>query len=447
MKDLSSYFPTKTFFISIFIWILLAAGNCWANYNGYYSGVELLFPSSVIYPSNFSLSGTLFGIAFLIVGSLSCLYLNSINKYTLFLLCTLLVALGDMIQGNVDITFLQSFYFKGRQYYADATLIENWLTLLKKFHIPQENFQLHTRTHSPFIALLYYFFLTLFDGDILGLGLSFTAIGSLNISVFYDILSCLDFNENLKKKLALLFSVIPSFDIYSIVSISGIFPTFTLTFIIGICRIYQLKRLDFMGVILSISSITYCNLISFSRLFFFTFLDLPTLWAILRKSFHFMMLSITIGISFIGYFHNLYYWLNYNHLEVFFNASKMENKDGFMLLSKPLVYFGTILGNIEEILFFLSFGFIALLLSTQKTYTHLFFDIKISTLFFSAILALLTIFLARGIYNTEETAKTYLFTVLFFVLLLKGIHHKTFSAPYFLCPFQTFGMRLTGNYY
>lgn len=446
MKNIFNFFPVRTFSISIFIWILLAIGNYWANHNGYYLGTELLFPFSVIYPSNFLLSGTIFGVIFLILGTFSYHYINYLPRWLFFLLCLLLVIIGNMMQGNIDIAFLQPFYLKGRQYYADAILIQDWITWLKDFSYNQDSFQLHTKTHPPFITLLHYLFLELFNNDILGLSLSFSAISLLSIFIFYDILTCLNFNTNIKRKLTLFFSIIPSFNIYSIVSIDGLFLTFSLIFLLGVCRIYQLKKLDFISIILSTFGVICCNLISFSGLFFFAFLGLFSLYTMYKKNYHFLILSIFIGTTYIGYFYSLYYLLDYNHLEVFFNASKFENKDDFMLLAKPLIYFGTRLEDICEILFFLSFGFVALLFSKNKFYAPLFDSSPINTLFFSATIALITMFLT-GAYGTGETARACLFVMPYFLLLLKNIHSKTFSILYYLCLLQTFGMQLIGNFY
>lgn len=446
MKNIIEHFPVKTFALVIFVWILIALGNYWAHTSGNYPGTGILFPFSVIYPSNFLMESILYGVLFLAIGIFSYLKIENINKWALFFICVLMVFLGNMMQGNIDIAFLQPFYYKGRQYYTDAIAIQDWVVWLRDFTLNQENFQLHTRTHPPFTTLIHYWILELFGGSILGLSLTFFAFSMLSIFLFYEILGYFNFKNLDKKRLILLFSIIPSFNIYSLVSIDGLVLTLTLGFLLSVSRIMITNKIGFFTIILGSATLIGVNLLSFSGLFLFAFAGLLCLWGFYTKKYVYFKFLLILIINYVLYFYAIYYLLDYNHYEVFYNASKMENPNGFILLHDPKIYFATRLEDICEILLFLSFGYTALLFSKNKAYFPMFQDKNINILFFCAVIALMTMFLT-GAYGTGETARACLFIAPFFILLLKNIHHKTLSILYFLCLFQTFGMQMIGNFY
>lgn len=440
-----SNFPTGIFFIAIVIWLFLAVAVYYIN-QFVFTGNNILFPFSVIYPSNFLLAGVFFCLLFLGVGLLAYNNYRKLSFFAIFLLCILLVFLGNMGQGSIDVAFLQPFYYKGRQYYADAIMITDWQIWLKNFNKNLESFQLHTRTHPPYTTLIHYFFLELFNGSILGLSLGFFAISVLSFPLLNILMKNFDIESSRRKLLLLLFAVIPAVNIYMLVSIDGLVLMAALLFACGLSKVYVENRLSLIAIISMFLGLTLMNLMSFSGLFLIAFSGLLCLLTLYKKQFSVTiatLLSIVLTTGFI-------FWLSdftgSNYLETFFEASHSENPNGFMFFHNPIIYFFTRLEDIFEILFFLSFGYVAYFFSFKSERINFFDDKKIKAFSFSAIIALGVMFLT-GAYGTGETARACLYIVPFFVLFLKNVENRDVSIIFMIGLLQTFGMQLIGNYY
>lgn len=441
--NFKNHFPKKLFFISIGVWGVLALINFILFQNKFYTGVGILYPFSVIYPNAFLFSGFLFAFLFLFIGIYALNNIHNFNLFYLFVFCFFLILVGNLAQGNLDIAFMQPFYLKGRQYYSDAVQIQNWQVWLRDFNNNLETFQLHTKTHPPFATLLHYFILKLFNGNILGLGIAFFLITFVCIPVFYKCLKLLDFTTENAKKITLFFCIIPSVNIYSLVSIDGIILALTVFFLYGLLLIIKTNSLNFRGILITVISFILINCLSFSGLFIIAFLGILSLIYLLKKDLKLVLLSIMIFISCVLFFYILHYFTGYNHLETFQKASHSENPNGFMFLTEPKVYFFTRLEDIGEILVFLSFAFVALLFSRKYLNIR---SLPQKNIFYSAILALGIMFLT-GAYGTGETARACLFIVPFIVILLQNLEKKTFEVLFILCLLQCFGMQMIGNFY
>ncbi|WP_417431654.1 hypothetical protein [Halpernia sp.] len=442
-QNFKDNFPIKLFFIAIGIWILLALGNFILYQNHYYTGVGILYPFSVIYPNAFLWSGFLFAFGFLILGFYALKNIQKLGLFYLFLLCFLLIFFGNLAQGNADIAFMQPFYLKGRQYYTDAIHIQNWQIWLRDFNHNLDTFQLHTKTHPPFATLLHYFILKLFNGNILSLGIVFFLIAFSCVPVFYKCLKLLNFTTENAKNITLLFCIIPSVNIYSLVSIDGIILALTVFFLYGLLLILKSKSLNFLGVFLTIISFILINCLSFSGLFLIAFLGVLSLIDVFKKDFKLIGLGIIIIITSVLFFYFLNYFTGYNHFETFQKASHSENPYGFMLFVHPKIYFFTRLEDIGEILFFLSFAIVAVLISRKFLKIK---NLPQRSIFYSAIMALSVMFLT-GAYGTGETARACLFIVPFIVILFQNLEKKTFEVLFILCLLQCFGMQMIANFY
>ena len=86
----------------------------------------------------------MFAFLFLTLGILGFLYAQKINVFFLFLVAIVLLLLGNLSQGDFDISFLQPFYLKGRQYYTDALNITDSSVWLRDFSKNIQQFQMHT---------------------------------------------------------------------------------------------------------------------------------------------------------------------------------------------------------------------------------------------------------------------------------------------------------------
>lgn len=436
-------FPWIVFFVAVFIWIGIAGANFYYQNQGGFTGTGILFPISVIYPNQFLWSGFVFAFLFLLSGIFAFRYSEKLNVYLLFLIAIILVVLGNLSQGDFDTAFLQPFYLKGRQYYADAINITDGSIWLRNFTKNLEHFQLHTKTHPPFVTLLHFWILDI--SNIETLAIVFFAIGCLSFPIFYQILVYLGFEEKRRKWMLLLFAVIPSVNIYLLVSIDSLVLTSTLIFLLGFARIFNQNKIDAVAFMLISLGLIFTNLITFSGLFQFAFLGCFSFYFLLKGKWNFVWLSLMTTVLFALTFLIIYSTTGYNHLETFLQASHSENPDGFRLLHQPFVYLMTRLEDIAEIFLFLSFGYLAVFFS-KKDGTEVFENRSINILFFSAISAL-SAMLLTGAYGTGETARACLFLVPYFLILLKDINSDQFRILFYLCLFQTFGMQMIGNFY
>ncbi|WP_312767227.1 hypothetical protein [Epilithonimonas sp.] len=436
-------FPWVVFFASIFIWIAFAGANFYYQNNGGYTGTGILFPISVIYPNQFLWSGFMFAFLFLVSGIFAFKYAEKLNVYFLFLIAIVLVLLGNLSQGDFDIAFLRPFYFKGRQYYADAINITDGQIWLRDFAKDLEQFQMHTKTHPPFVTLLHFWILNI--SNIETLAIVFFAIGCLSFPLFYRILVYLGFEETRRKWMMLLFAVIPSVNIYLLVSIDALVLVSTLIFLLGLAKIFHQNKIDSVSFLLISSGLILTNLITFSGLFLFAFLGCFSFYFVLKGKWNFVWLSLMSAVVFVLAFVIIYTTTGYDHLDTFLKASRSENPDGFRLFHQPFVYLMTRLEDIGEIFLFLSFGFLAVFFS-KRSGTEVFENPKVNILFFSAIIAI-TAMLLTGAYGTGETARACLFLVPYFLILLKDIDSGQFKILFYLCLFQTFGMQMIGNFY
>ena len=436
-------FPWLIFFVAIVIWVAMAGANFYYQNQGGYNGTGILFPISVIYPNQFLWSGFVFAFLFLIAGIFAFMYSEKLNVVLLFVIAIVLVLLGNLSQGNFDIAFLQPFYLKGRQYYTDALAISDGQIWLRDFSKNLEHFQMHTKTHPPFATLLHYWILNI--SNIETLAIVFFAIGSLSFPLFYKILLYLGFEEARRKRMLLLLAVIPSINIYLLVSIDALVLTSTLIFLLGFARIFHQKRIDSVSLLLISSGLILTNLLTFSGLFLFAFLGCISFYFLVKGKWNFVWLSLISAVVFVLTFTVIYSTTGYNQLETFLLASQSENPDGFRLFHQPFVYLMTRLEDIGEIFLFLSFGFLAVFFS-KKSGTEVFENRNINILFFSAITAISTMLLT-GAYGTGETARACLFLVPYFLILLKNISSDNFKIMFYLCLLQTFGMQMIGNFY
>lgn len=444
-RDLQQRFPVKAFFSIIAVWILLIILNFLSLKFWKFTGCDLLFPFSVLYPSNFLWTGFLAGSAFLFLGIYSFKNSEKFSVPVVFLLCFLLVLMGNLAQGNLDIAFEQPFYLKGRQYYRDALPIKNPCEWLRNFTKNQDTFQLHTRTHPPFVVLLHYWILKIFGGNILALGIVFFLISALFFPILNSILKNLDFSDERRKQTLLLSAVIPSVNIYMLVSIDGIILMTSSLLILGITRIFKLNKIDIWSILFCTLSLIFTNMLSFSGLFLMAFFGLFCLWFLIKKNIKFAIVGTISVVAYLLFFLAIFKVFGYNQLETFQKASASENPGGFMLLYDAYIYFWTRFQAIGEILIFLSFGFFAVLFSKKFSF-NLKYENFIKILFSSAVSAL-GLMLVSGAYGTGETARACLFIVPFFIILLKNLNQKTFDIVCILALLQCFGMQIIGNFF
>lgn len=444
-QDIKTHFPIKTMLIIIGVWLVLALGNFLSIEYGVYLGVDLFFPFSVLYPSEFLWQGFIFSFLFGVAGVYCWDKVERFSLLQVLLCCILLVFLGNMMQGSFDNAFLKPFYWKGQQYYSDAIKVTDAADFLRTFEEKQDTFLLHTKTHPPFVVLIHYYLLQISGGSIVFLSLVFTGFAMLIFPIMMRIWQNFDFPALQIKKLLLLLAIVPSVNIYTLVSLDGLILVSVALALWAVSEVYKVGKVSLFSIILTVLSIVISNSLSFSGLFVIAFLGILALVQLWKRDARFAWLGgISLMISilvFLGY----YYIGGYNHWEVFRAASASENRYGFMLFSIPHIYFATRLQDIAEIMMFLSLPFITLWFDRKYSASFL-EDSFTKTVAYSAIFVLLLMF-STGAYGTGETARACLFIVPFIFILVRKIPAITFTIVYFLCVMQTLIMQTVGNFF
>ena len=451
-KEIKENFPLRTFLLIIITWIVLALLNYVAMQSGIYTGLGYLFPISVLYPSHFTITGPIYLLIFLCIGYYSFYNASKFNAFSCYIFCTLLILFGNLGQGNIHLAMVESFYIKGYEYYSDAILINDWKYWLDHFNENQPNLLIHTKTHPPFITLFHYFILFLCN-NILFLSICFSLLSTLSFIFIRKILLLFLGKEYLYRIniLTLLFSIIPSVNIYTIVSVDGIILSFATMSLWGIIKTAIDNKITFKSILFTFVGLAVMSSFTFGSTFLLGTFGLFSFFQLFKnKSTLILKLLIITCILLFVYFVALYFLLNYNHIKTFQIASYLENKNGFRGFYQPKVYINTRIEDISEVLLFLSFGYAAVILNANRKYLNILLSPnsnKINVqLFYSAIFTFLAM-LVTGAYATGETARACLFIYPFFLIILTKCNQITLNIIYFLALFQTFGMQLIGNFH
>ena len=438
--------PWKTISILIFGWIFMVVLTYLINKHLFFTGTRLTFPISVVYFSPFKPLGILSAFVFLFSGFWLLQNYRKLNLLQLILSYFIIIFIANFSQGSFYDGFLKPFLATDFQYYHDAILIENGETFIREFNEQQTHLKMHTKTHPPFITWLHYFVLKISGNSPAILALVFSIIGVSAVFPLIGILKNLHVFREKLNLLVLIFAFIPAVNIYSIVSVDGIFLTFSLIFLYGILKIYTSAKLDLFGLWCMFLGLLLTNLTSFGGTFLLAFMFLLSFHQIYKKrDFTLLKANILALSGIVLVLISFYYLLDYNHIQAFLTASHLENPDGFRGFHQPWIYFFTRVECVSEILLFLSFGFFAYLLHPKFWQ-----EIKIKDLLpisLAAFTALLMMFVT-GAYGTGEAARACVFIYPFFLLLLvRQQNLQILTNIAFIALFQSFGMQLIGDYF
>lgn len=476
-------FPILTILFVLIGWGALAIFNLVLIIMDFKPGTASYFPIS-IFKLRLSLSGLPYSFLFLVLFILALKPGTRFLKGTVFLVWLiglLLIILGNLAQGSVDAAFRQSLLWGDNQYYHDAIKVSDWLMWLKDFNVKQSGGFLisHTRTHPPFAILIHYFLLKLWGNNLLALGVSLTILSSLSIPLVWKIMRSLGLSTQHCSQFALLFSVLPAFNIYSAVSFDGVVLTTSTIFLLGLIKVLQ-EKATLSGTLLIITGLVLSNALTFGGVFLIMVLGIMAMRRVIidadYRLFKVLLITLAIAIFTWGLMSHL---LEYDHIRAFLTASHAENPDGFRLFSDPLNYIMTRIEGLAEIALFASIGVFTFML--RPKYLNLKpFDINdvssrklearpprfavqkprrsqpprnietilnddINSVFFASLIALLLMFLA-GTYRTGETARACLFIYPYFLLLLRKIDRSKMRWITLGAGLQTLVMQTLGWY-
>ena len=433
----------KRIYILVFIWLLLVG----LNYTliQIYEGISTTsyFPFSVFSPS-FQVSGMPYAIIFLLVLYFTIKYRLYSNIFSTYMLGVSLILLGNMSLGNMELALVNPISGGDIQYYHDAIKIDSWKNWLSSFNVNQESLICHARTHPPG-AVLIEFFLFMVSKNPLWISLVFLFLSSISIVLIYKIFIELGKDKLFSNKMAFLYVVIPSVNIYSLASLDAIIAMLANIVILGVIIIIECKESKRMVVwgILSAASMTLLSLLTFGGIYLWAIIGAFSLYLFYFHNNHNILIlfigSLVLFLLTVVLLNQTY---NYDYFESFLTGSRIENKHGFMLFSQPLNYFVTRLEDVCEIAVFLSLGIMAFLTTIKyKLQNNLY-----GTFSLIAIVILLLMFLS-GAYKTGETARACLFVVGFVLILLRNIPNSLLTSLISFAALQTILMQILGFYF
>lgn len=391
--------------------------------------------------------GWIYSIPFIFI-LLCCLKFN--NRFNLihcWMAGILLLFTGNLLQGGIDQAFIDPFTLGAKQYFHQSQLIgTSGLEWLSSFNSEQSSFNVHAQTHPPFATLLHYYLFKLVGNNMLLFSLIISMIVSLSIPLIYYAMREAGIKKNNCGLFSILFSTIPAFNIYGVVCLDGIIATTFMLALYGIIRV-TIREGDLYGTILISLGLVLSNMLTFSATFllasifatsvlFYYLKNDPNL---MKSSMFSIIILLVIGLVF-------QYNYNYNHFTAFITASKIENPAGFFLFANPINYFLTRIENISEILFFLSFGILAVIGKMFKPSMQTFRNNPIDLIMLSGITVLMLMFIT-GAYKTGETARACLFIYPYLFLTIRNIPTKYITSLIALSGIQTFLMQISGSYF
>jgi len=191
---------------------------------------------------------------------------------------------------------------------------------------------------------------------------------------------------------------LPAIQIHYIASTDAI----TSTILLYLLYSFEAKKTTHINIFINSLLLFSALIISFGSVFI-----LPILAILVFFNKKFIEIGSIFGLV-ILYFFTLSFIFDYNYVQSFLLASKIENPTGFTLLSTPINYFLTRTESVLTILFYSS-PFL-LYLGYQGVTTMLKFDKYKRLLVITASgISILLLELAAGTYRTGETARTCMF--------------------------------------
>ena len=446
-KDIKNVFKnsnTKIILLfSIFWMINLIIKNIFLNIDTpLYS-----FPISEVSGPRINESGLWYSILFLLL-LLYFFFSKKISGFITYLFAVSFLLLGNLAQGGIHWGFKYPLLNGGDQLFNQSIKIQNWVSWLTNYNSIQSGLNSHARTHPPFATLVYKIH-NLIPENFLSLEYStiliMTLLGLSLIPLFSILLKNLDVSANFSY-LVILFSLIPSINIYSLISIDSLILLFSMLYFIGIAIVLK-ENNRVIGFLLIFSGLVIANLLTFAGtfliLFGFVFSLINYISTKNYKVFKFHLIAVTLFVILLFLFTNI---IGYNHVSSFLTATKIENPNGFSLISNPIEYFLTRIEGGLEILLFLSIPLATKLYDTVKNNKgNIISNIKMQLFWagsFSFILMLLT-----GAFRTGETARIALFI---YPLLLMPLLEKDSIISKKLLLFvgiQTTFMQTIANYF
>jgi len=357
-----------------------------------------------------------------------------------------LIVLGNLAQGSVHQAFHIPLAGSGLHYYHEAVGIDDWSAWLRGFTRLQESMGTHAKTHPPFAVLLHYLLMRISGGGVLPLAALLTVLSSLAVPIVRTIMRELGSSSGRAAEFALLFAVIPAFNIYAAVSLDAVIVTLVACMLLGLVRILK-RGLDVTGIILVAIGMILANALTFAG----TILIVVTgVVAVAEASEKRYGVPLAFGVACVAGVVALVVVraaLGYDHIGALLTAMRLEAAKGGSLLHLQGAYVWTRAEDIFEMALFLSAGVLAVLFRPRVLGLRL-LDVRdrIGRLPL-AMLFVLAIFLVIGTHRTGETARACLWCYPFLLLLLRHVDRAVLRALAYSAAVQTAVMQVTGAFF
>jgi hypothetical protein len=220
-------------------------------------------------------------------------------------------------------------------------------------------------------------------------------------------------------------------------------------FLLGI--VVLLKRPDkrVLGILLLTTGFLITGLLNYGVLFLLGVGGLVALYEIIKlKKFNVLIGMLACVISFLAVLFILKFSFNYDYLQTFITASKMENILSINFIYDIRNYGLTRFEDVSEIAFFLSFPILAIVTLDAmklKEFKNI-FNNKHLVVAFSGILTLLFVFII-GTYKTGETTRSCLFIFPYLLLLILNKEKEDYQWMIILAALQTSIMQIFFGFY
>jgi hypothetical protein len=346
------------------------------------------------------------------------------------LIGAILALLMNFGNGGLEDGFVNTLTYGDVTYYYEALKIDNWVVWLANFNELHSEMLNHSASHPPGPTLLIYFLSNI--NSVLPAVLIYSFLSLLNLPLLYLILKKAKVQENRIPYLILLYSVIPSFNLYSILCVDSAFLLFFNLFLLGL--LHEKKAIS---ICLICSSLILVAFFSFAVTFLLALLFLYSI----KDGFNFRRFIMQFGmpaISLMLFYSILDNLTGFNLLEAFFTASQSENPNGFMFQHNPLNYIFTRIEGLFE--WSIMIGIPVLLIILKKINVKPIQDNFLQ----KSIILVIVLMLLSGAFRTGETGRVLMFTYPYFLLLLKDLNISNLKFLIVFTFFQSLMMQSFG---
>lgn len=428
-KDLLRFFLIWVILITIVVLIKVAREYVFYDNTSIYNFLKVDVPT--FFPFSFSFPTINLEILYVIpiIAYFSYLVVNKkINSLNSMIYASILLIFMNYANGGFDKGFFINIIYGDVAYYNDSILIDDWRTWLAEFNLHQQTLGQHGRTHPPGATLLLSFLSS--DGNHIPAILVYIGIAIFNLNLVR--VSFRNFGFSIEKAglATILLAVIPSYNIYGLISADSVFFHFFGFFLFGLSLFN--KGYNFIAFIyISVSLIT-THFFTFAGTFLLALGGLYSIYYFLSKNkLNFAILFCSSTLFFMVFYYIVYVEYGFNIIQSFEFASYVENPNGFRLFANPLDYIMTRLECVWEYLIFLGIPFTILLFKRKLILDDI---SKLSIL-------VVVLMLLAGAFRTGETGRVLIFLTPFILLSIRKLEISEFKYLFLVILVQSLIMQ------